>query len=109
MINDFVDLNYLSMFDWKADTEDIVYGYNLLAKKTKTDILHLDEDTGVELPEIFHKLAAMSEKTLYLIDINSDCYILGLADKENIEKIINAYKQLFSLLQSENTIEIVKV
>ena len=95
------------MFDWKADVGDIVYGYNLLAKKTKANILHLDEDAELEPPEIFRRLAAASDKVLYLIDTNSDCYILGLSDKENIEKIINAYKQLFSLLQSENTIEIV--
>jgi len=25
----------------------------------------------------------MSDKVLYLIDTNSDCYILGLSDKEN--------------------------
>ncbi|UTD08946.1 hypothetical protein E4N90_10620 [Treponema denticola] len=107
LINDFIDLNYLAMFDWKADVGDIVYGYNLLAKKIKANMLRLDKDTEFEPPEVFRRLAAMSDKVLYLIDTNSDCYILGLSDKENKEKIISAYKQLFSLLQSENTIEIV--
>ena len=97
------------MFDWKADVGDIVYGYNLLAKKTKSNMLRLDKDTEFEPPEVFRRLAAVSDKILYLIDINSDCYILGLSDKENREKIISAYKQLFSLLQSENTIEIVNM
>ena len=107
LINDFIDLNYLAMVDWKADVGDIVYGYNLLAKKIKANMLYLDKDTEFEPPEVFRRLAAMSDKVLYLIDTNSDCYILGLSDKENREKIISAYKQLFSLLQSENTIEIV--
>ena len=109
LINDFMDLNYLAMFDWKADVGDIVYGYNLLAKKIKANMLHLDKDAEFEPPEVFRRLAAMSDKVLYLIDTNSDCYILGLSDKENREKIISAYKQLFSLLQSENTIEIVNM